>query len=307
MTRERAQALELWLPPLAQFSADGPLRRLLSRADRLEHGVAGYLQRVTEQFAGFGPPLPAGALTRESIAHDAADALWLAADPAWARADINGVRLMACGHLQLDMTQAQALAAPLMELFAEADMQLLVSAPEHWHVRLPAGIDLPEFSTPEQAMGEDLSQHVPQDADGRRWRVLLNNAQVLLHQNPVNRTRLAQRLPPVNMLWLWGEGRLPEHVQTSVQAVITEDQVLGALTEQAGIPLLARNGANLALAGPGWLVDLQDLPAAEIDSRWWTALSPLFAGQTLLIRFAGGERWLHRPWHRWRMWRRDHR
>ena len=273
----------------------------------MEPGAASYLACIAEHFAGVGASLPTGALTREIIAHDAGDALWLAADPAWARPDINGVRLMACGHLQLDMAEAQALAAPLLELFAEAGMQLLVSAPDRWHLRLPAGTVLPEFSTPEQAMGEDLSQHVPPGREGRRWRLLVNDAQVLLHQNPLNRTRLSSRLPPVNTLWLWGGGRLPEHAQARLQGIVTDDLVLGALAAQAGIPALARDVADASRAGPGWLVDLQDAPAAEVDTRWWPLLASLLAGQAVLIRCADGERWLHRPWHRWRAWRRGRR
>ncbi|MEO8748209.1 MAG: phosphoglycerate mutase [Rhodanobacter sp.] len=307
MTRERGPALELWLPPLAQFAAGGALLNALARADRLDNGTVGYLNRVAETFEGAAASLPVGALTRESIAHDAGNALWLAADPAWAQPDINGIRLMACGHLQLDMTESQALAAPLLELFAEAGMQLLVSTPERWHVRLPPVTVLPEFSTPEQALGEDLSRHLPPGPDGKRWRVLLNDVQVLLHQNPINRGRRSRQQPPVNTLWLWGGGRLPEQVQTRLQAVVTDDLLLGALAERAGIPSRERSLASIRTATAGWLIDLQDVPAAEIESSWWPALLPVLAGTALVCNFAAGERWVHRPWHRWRVWRRGER
>lgn len=307
MTRERVPALELWLPPLPQFMAGGAVLATLSRADRLGDGTAGYLAGVAKHFAGIATAVHAGALTRERIAHDAGDALWLAADPAWARPDINGVRLMACGHLQLDMAEAQALAAPLLELFAEAGMQLLVSTPERWHVRLPPGTVLPEFSTPEQAMGEDLSPHLPAGPAGKRWRLLFNEVQVLLHQNPVNKIRRSRHLPPVNTLWLWGGGSLPAHVQTKLHGVVTDDLLLGALAEQAGIPAPARSLETVRAAVGGWLVALQDVAADEVESRWWPALAPLLARTALVFNFAGGERWLHRPWHRWRVWRRGRR
>lgn len=307
MSGERVPPLELWLPRLAQSATDGELPAVLSRADRLDDGAADRHIRIAGHFAGVGAPLPAGALTRELIAHDAGDTPWLAADPAWARPDINGIRLMACGHLQLDMAEAQALAAPLQEWFAEAGMQLLVSTPDRWHLRLPPGTALPGFSTPEQAMGEDLSGHLPQGPEGRRWRVLLNDVQVMLHQHPANRARHSRGLPPVNTLWLWGGGCLPARVQTALRGVVGNDPLLGALAAQAGIPLRARGLEHVRAAGAGWLVDLQDVPPDEIGSRWWPALSPALAGTSLLFHGADGERWLHRPWHRWRVWRRAHR
>ena len=57
----------------------------------------------------------------------------------------------------------------------------------------------------------------------------------------------------------------------------------------------------------GCLLDLQDLPAAEVEAQWWPQVAPLLAQQRVLLHFASGERWLRRPWHRWRVWRRTAR
>lgn len=304
MTLERQRAVQLWLPALAHFAATGPVRTLLRRAEQRPGGASGFLAGLRDYFPDIDTPLPAGALTREFIAHDAGDALWLAADPAWARPDINGIRLMACGHLQLDMAQAQALATPLLPVFAEAGMQLQVSTPEHWHVRLPADTVLPEFSAPEQGMGEDLSQHMPQGPAGKRWRLLLNDVQVMLHQNPLNAARHAHRMVPVNTLWLWGGGRLPELVRTELRGVVSDDVVLSAVAQRARLEPQSRTAANIAHVSAGRLIDLQDVAAGEVEAHWWPALEPLVARHSLALNFASGERWLHRPWHRWRVWRR---
>ena len=304
MTLKREQAVQLWLPALAHFAATGPVRALLLRADQLPDGASGFLAGLREDFPDIDTSLPAGALTRQFVAHDAGDALWLAAGPAWARPDINGIRLMACGHLQLDMAQAQALAAPLLPLFAEAGMQLQVSTPEHWHVRLPADTVLPEFSAPEQAMGEDLSQHMPQGPAGKRWRLLLNEVQVALHQNPLNAARHARRMVPVNTLWLWGGGRLPKPVRTELRGVISDDVLLSAVAQRAGLEPQSRTSANIGRASAGWLIDLQDVAAGDVEAQWWSILEPLATRQPLALNFASGERWLRRPWHRWRLWRR---
>ena len=297
------QSLQLWLPALAHFEPTHPLREWLPRADRLPDGGVGYLGGLGDHFPGVDAGVPAAAITREFLAGDAADGTWLSADPAWVQPDMNGVRLLACGQMQLGMDEAQALAEPLRPVFDEAGMQLEISTPDHWHLRLPGDTPLPAFAVPEQALGEDLGQHLPQGAEGRRWRVLLNDVQVLLHQHPLNARRQARGQSPVNSLWLWGGGRLPDALSGNVVGVVGDDLLLRALAARAGIAQQSRTADAVAGGGAGWLIDLQDLPAHEIASRWGSVLLPLLGRQSVVLHFASGERWRHKPFHRWRFWR----
>ncbi|MEO5830230.1 MAG: phosphoglycerate mutase [Rhodanobacter sp.] len=296
-------SLQLWLPALAHFEPAHPLREWLARADRLSDGGHGYFGGLADHFSNVGTDLPAAAITRQFLAGDAGEQLWLSADPAWVQPDMNGVRLLACGRMQLDMDAAQALAEPLRAVFEEAGMQVEVSTPDHWHLRLPAGTALPEFAAPAQALGEDLSQHLPQGPQGRRWRVLLNEIQVQLHQHPLNAQRQARGLSPVNSLWLWGGGRLPTGISSELTGVISDDLLLRALAAHAGIAQQTRSGEAITGSDAGCLIDLQDLPAYEIATHWWPSVLPLLARQSALLQFASGERWQRRPWHRWRVWR----
>ncbi|WP_343851302.1 phosphoglycerate mutase [Rhodanobacter soli] len=297
------QSLQLWLPALAHFEPAHPLREWLPRADRLLDGGVGYLGGLGDHFPGVDADVPAAAITREFLAGDAAGGIWLSADPAWVQPDMNGVRLLACGQMQLGMDEAQALAEPLRPVFDEAGMQLEISTPDHWHLHLPVDTSLPCFAAPEQALGEDLAQHLPQGAEGRRWRVLLNDVQVLLHQHPLNARRQARGQAPVNSLWLWGGGRLPDALPGNVLGVVSDDLLLCALAARAGLAQQSRTADAIAAGGAGWLIDLQDLPAHEIASRWWPTLLPLLGRQPVVLHFASGERWRHKPLHRWRFWR----
>lgn len=294
---------EFWLPALTRFEPDHPLRRVLARADRLADGPQGYLDGLAERFDCGVTPLPVAALTREALAGDAGDASWLCADPCWMQPDMTGVRLLACGQMQLSAGEAAGFAQALRPVFEEAGLELQVSTPDRWHLRLPDGLALPAFDTPEQALGEDLYQHLPQGEPGRRWRVLANEVQVLLHQHPRNAARSATGLPPMNHLWLWGAGRLPARVEGRVAGVVGDDILLGALARRARLPLQPRSPDAVAAAAPGWLVDLQDLPAATIAQVWWGALHAAMHRRGAVLAFASGERWRYRPWHRWRFWR----
>ncbi|WP_199097082.1 phosphoglycerate mutase [Dyella sp. ASV21] len=295
--------LEVWLPDLPRFASDHPLRALLYKADALPTGAKGYLGGLAERFVVPGG-LPVAALTRELMAGDAEGANWLSADPAWVQPDLNGARLLACGQMQLSMEEAQALAKPLKPVFGDAGMILEVSSPDHWHVRLPIESPVPDFASPEQAMGEDLYEHLPQGADGRRWRALLNEVQVMLHQHPLNAERRERGAPPINSLWLWGGGRLPQVVRTAVKGVVGDDVVLGALARRAGIPVQSRSTASVGAAQAGWLIDMQDLAVEDITQQWWPVLQALLSKQPVRWSFASGERWDYRPTHRWRFWRR---
>lgn len=296
-------SLQLWLPALAHFEPGHPLREWLPRADRLSAGGSGYLGGLGDYFSDVDASVPAAAITREFLAGDAGDALWLSADPAWVEPDMNGVRLLACGQLRLSMGEAQAFATMLRPAFDEAGMHLEVSAPDRWHLRLPADTSLPNFAAPEQALGEDLSQHLPQGAEGRRWRVLLNDIQVLLHQHPLNAERRTRGLPPVNSLWLWGGGRLPPSPHSQLRGVISDDLLLRSLAGRATIAQQLRTPETVAAAASAWLIDLQDLPPADIASSWWSILRPLLERQPVVLHFASGERWQRKPSHRWRLWR----
>jgi len=297
------QPTQLWLPALDRFDAAHPLRRLLARADRLDDGPRERLAMLAAAFEGTGEQLPAAALVREHLAGDAGEAAWLNADPAWVQPDMNGVRLMACGSLSLQPDEAQACAQLVQPAFAEAGLQLEVTAPNHWQLRMPPDVRLPDFAAPEQALGEDLYQHLPQGAEGRPWRVLLNEVQVLLHQHPLNAARQARGLPPVNSVWWWGAGRLPSALHCGFVSVVGNDVLLRALAAHAGVSGQSRTPSTLTTAPAGSLIDLQDVPAAELGRDWWPALQALAQRQPLHFAFAGGERWSWRPWHRWRFWR----
>ena len=294
--------LHLWLPALARFEPAHPLHRLLARADRRPNGPRGYLAGLAAWF-DTPPPLPAGALTRELAAGDARDASWLCADPAWVEPDMSGARLLACGRMGLSQDEAAALAEPLLPLFEEQGMHLQLTCPDRWHVRVLPGMPVPDFPAPEQALGESLLQHLPQGPEGRRWRILQNDLQVALHQHPLNARRRAAGRPPVNSLWLWGAGTLPAQVHTQLKGVVSDDSLLRALATRAGAAQHVRAGGSVELS-PGWLLDLQDLPAGTIAADWWPAIEALARRHPLQLHFAGGERWLHRPAHRWRFWRR---
>ncbi len=59
---------------------------------------------------------------------------------------------------------------------------------------------------PDWIVGELLRPNLPRGRDARLVERWMNELQMLLHSHPVNIAREERRLPPVNLVWLWGFG-----------------------------------------------------------------------------------------------------
>lgn len=259
---------------------------------------------------------PVAAVTRQRDAGDAAGSAWLRADPVYVRPDINGARLLAHGDaLALTDRDSTALLPALKPLFGDSGFLLDAPTPIRWYLQLPAGTRLPTFASPAEALGADLFDHLPggDSADGpesRRWRALLSEAQVVLHNHPLNAERIEAGLPPINSLWFWGGGVLPDHVRSVHTRVFSPDDAVTAFAELAG--------ASVGLLPGSWqggegnrLFDLRDSrDLARLESDWFAPLlDDLQAGRIdhADFDFADGCRYRLTRSQRWRFWRRPWR
>lgn len=285
-------ALTLLLPELARVERSPRLALWLSRGNGLPDAKSGRAIALRECFEFIGTTLPVAALTRSLDAGDAPGAQWLRADPAYAMADSVTARLMACGKLGLSQQESDELSRALRPLFGDAGFPLEAPRPDRWYLRFPLDARLPACADPHDAIGDDLMRHLPRGDNERQWRSLFNEAQVILHNHPVNARRVQRGQVPANSLWFWGAGKLPDWVRTPFARVASPDPVVAALAKLAKIPVVDAHAA-LAKTDAAILLDAAEVP--EIAAR-------RFSGIDLL--FASGERIHYRHAHRWRFWRR---
>jgi hypothetical protein len=301
-------ALHVLMPPLAHVDEHPAFHHWLARGERLPDVQGRRVAALRGLFHFAGEGIPAAALRHYCHAGDAGDAIWLCADPAYVRSEATGARLMACPANDISDAEAEAIAATLSPFLSEMGV-LRVDTPSEWCVQLASGTQPATFADAEDALGASLIDVLPGGSPGRMWRRLFNEIQVALHAHPVNTARVAARKLPVNALWFWGAGALPDAVDTSLAMVASTDDVVRGLAKLAGAVRVEPlpDALETVDAHGDALLDLQPLGGRESAAEWLPVFERWLRRRrfdAIALTFAGGERYRMRHAHRLRFWRR---
>ena len=300
--------LHVLMPPIAHADAHPAFRHWLARGDHLPDMRGGRAAALRGHFRFSGNEIPAAALRHHCHAGDTAGGTWLCADPAYVRSEATGARLMAWPMGDLSDAEAEALAGMLRSLLSDAGA-LQADTATDWCVRLTGDRPLASFTSPDDALGASLIDVLPEGEAGRPWRRLFNELQVALHAHPVNAARAAAGKLPVNALWFWGAGSLPDSVDTRLAVVASTDDVVRGLAKLAGavrVEPLPDALESADVRGEA-LLDLQRPGDRESATEWLTTFERWLRTHrfdAVALAFAGGECCRMRHAHRLRFWRR---
>jgi hypothetical protein len=158
---------------------------------------------------------------------------WMRADPVHLSVGRDSLELEGAG-LDVSRSEAEALAGALTRHFGET-LAFHPLHPERWYVRLPA---TPEVDTtpPSAAHRTAIEQKLPSGADAMRFRALMNEVQMLLHEHPVNIEREDRGAASINSVWFWGGGTLAAPGSRPFSMVLAEDPLARGLARSAGTP-----------------------------------------------------------------------
>jgi hypothetical protein len=256
------------------------LETLLARSNRLNN-VRVDLETLTfEAFNLRGDgnqDLPVAAVTRVLDLGVVDKGWWLRADPVHLRPDRD--RLLLADNTVLELTQAEAdqLVAEVMEVYANDGWILKSARPDRWYLQPPA---VPEIrTTPLPAVvGRNVHDYLPQGKDGKAWCTILNEIQILLHTAGINSQRESRGALPINSVWFWGGGRLPEPQQVPWTKVWTSEPLSLALarlsqTPTALVPQSAEEWLPQVEAGGEHLLVIDEARSAALygDVEAWQA------------------------------------
>jgi hypothetical protein len=219
-----------------------------------------------------GESLPAGALSLAGAGGEPGAECWARADPVHLRLLRDRLIVVPTPAFALSRPEAAALVEALNRHFGE---RLILEAlePGRWCARLDRQLAF-HAAAPLDAAGRDVDLAMRAGGEaGRRWAALLNEAQMLLHEHPVNTAREARGEPAVNSLWLWGAGAAPRVPASRWRSVAADDPVALGLGYLSG----ARQ-RRLPEGAEAWLRD------APPDGRHLVLLdalrAPLALGQS---------------------------
>ncbi len=261
------------------------LHTLLGRGRRRRRPALPSERWLCEVFGLQGEELPYGALRLLGEGRDPGGDAWLCADPVHLRFSRNTLVVGGAAELELAEHEAKQLVAALNDHLAEFG-EFLAPHPQRWYLRPKRS---PRIAThPRSAVtGRTLEPFLPQGDEAREWRRLINEAQVLLHNHPLNTAREAAGRATANSLWLWGAGPLPAAATAPAPHVHADHPLALGLARRAGIaaaPLPARfenavpqgltfletlSEAAQSLDAAAWRRGLEDL-----ETRW---LAPMLA------------------------------
>lgn len=239
---DRARHLHLIVAGLNRawddWSRQAPaLAALFARGRKLE-SLTSFTQLVAQAF-GVNAGIAAYALAGEGL--DPGTDVWLRTDPVSLRFYQDRLILLDPRRLALQPEEAEALVQTLNRHFAADGLVIEAPKPERWYLRLPAGLTPPVADPADALIGRPLDQHLPGGAAAAFWRSRLTEAQMLLHDHPVNQTRESRGLPPINSIWFWGAGRWAPLAAGAFRLVVADHDLARALAASAGIECLGLN------------------------------------------------------------------
>ena len=186
------------------------------------------------------------------------------------------------------ITEANQLAAELVEAYATDGWILKAARPDRWYLKPPA---IPQIRTAPLPLvvGHNVHDYLPQGNDGKAWCTILNEIQILLHTASINVDREQRGALPINSLWFWGGGKLPEPQRVSWDRVWTDEPVSLALarlsqTPTGPVPASAEEWLSAATGGEHLVVLAGMRPSAQYgDVDSWRELAQELEEQWIVI------------------------
>lgn len=156
-------------------------------------------------------------------------------DPCFITPDRDQLVMAKTQNMNISMPEAKLLVDTINKFFSafaeEQFWKLYAVSPERWYIVSNKPINI-QTTSPEKVLGQSLKTFLLTGEDSQHWLNLFNEWQMILHQSPVNKQRMAAKKLPVNSVWFWGTGQacqLPFEVEKlskpESQAIIYSNNV----------------------------------------------------------------------------------
>jgi hypothetical protein len=254
------------LPDVTRGLGLPALHALLGRGRRERRPAQSFERWLCEAFGVRAEELPIGALRLLGEGNDPGAHAWLCADPVHLRFARD--TLVIGGAPELAQDEAGRLVAELNAHLGEFG-EFLAPHPQRWYLRAKRAPRIVTHS-PAAVAGRTLEPFLPKGDEARDWRRLINEAQVLLHNHPLNAAREADGRMTANSLWPWGAGVLPAGAVAPAPQVLADHPLARGLARRAGVPAapLPQKAEDAVPQGLTFL-DVLAEAAQSLDAAAW--------------------------------------
>jgi hypothetical protein len=297
------------------------LERLLARADG-RSSVASWRAAAFRVIAlDRADPPPIAVAQLRAAGGTACDGWAALASPVHLVAGMSSVQLPADGLLQIDSSEAEALAEDFNRAFAGGGSRLVRGSGSGlicvFDAPLTPDTTPPDTTPPDEALGSDVWAHQPRGRSSAELRRLGTEIEMWLFDHELNAARRARGLPLISALWLWGAGALDAPLPRVAGWAAGDDVLFSAFDRRSQYPGAAGAGAGGSEASKSGVVVMAAWPGTaawqESEHRWLRpALDDLKAGYLSGIEISAGDcsfslsaRGLRRFWRRSQPWWRS--
>lgn len=220
-----------------------------------------WLARALNASADGVPALAAAVMQGYGLAQQ--EGTWFIVHPAHTQIARSHLLMADMRRLQLSEAHGRALFDLAKPYFDDAGKTLLYGDAGTWFMRADDWTEL-ETSTPDSAVGMNLTDWMPRGASSRAFRMLQNEVQMLWFEHPVNTEREARGLAAINSFWPWGAAAAG--ARTDASRLATSD-ALPWMAALAAHPQAAPATPFAALASDAILL-CDSLTEAALATDW---------------------------------------
>jgi len=231
--------------PAQDFPPVPAIETIFARGERQVISSSGFSHMLCSLFnlkAPEGRELPVAAISHLVDDDHSPEMVWMRADPVHLSAKTNSVVLLDESSFTLDQHDALVLAAEIKDILADHDWILEAPTTNRWYIR---SATMPGILTTaiHEVVGHDIQYHMPVGEDKSDWHRLINDVQMCLHASRINEERQQRGKLPVNSVWFWGGGRVPEPTQSRWTKVVSDEEIAQGLAKHANLPFAELPGS----------------------------------------------------------------
>lgn len=189
---------------------------------------------------------------------------WMRADPVHLRIEQNHIMLADSQAFKISLEEAQQITQSLNQNMGHHyDFSLLPLRADRWYIRLPHTPQMQTHSLQEVTC-RNINNFLPAGNESIFWHKIFNEAQMCLHDHPINQQRESRAELPINSIWLWGGGILPKSIHSQYTHIWSNNDFAHALalashTSYSKLPVNADEWLSNEISSSNNLVILDNL------------------------------------------------